>query len=255
MQRRERSASQSIERTDGVLVEQALAGDERAFEILVYRYDASLFACVYRYTGDYDQTCDVLQDVWLQLYRSLPTIRTGEPLGPWLIRVARNRCLDVLCRRRRRYELYFSELEREADKEERLPLASLPDFHPLPVELAEHHELQHALQQAIQALPPKLRTVVLLRYGGQLSFAEIGRVLQMPETTVKTYFYRACPRLAALLSVQRETNQPCLPVLAQGLLPDSPGHSKGLGFAGTSRDHRKRSAGTAACAVASHILS
>ena len=117
MQRRERRAAQPAERTDGVLVGQALAGDERAFESLVYRYDASLFACIYRYMGDYDQACNVLQDVWLQLYRSLPT----------------------------------------------------------------------------------LRTVVLLRYAGQLSFAEIGRVLQMPATTAKAYFYRACPRLAAML--------------------------------------------------------
>jgi RNA polymerase sigma-70 factor (ECF subfamily) len=97
---------------------------------------------MYRYMGDYDQACDVLQDVWLQLYRSLPTLRTGEPLKSWLFRVAQNRSLDVLHRRRRRCALYFSELDREADEEERFPLASLPDFHPLPEELAEHHDLQ-----------------------------------------------------------------------------------------------------------------
>ena len=256
MQRRERSAAQSAERTDGVLVGQALAGDERAFETLVHRYDASLFACVYRYMRDYDQTCDVLQDVWLQLSRSLPTLRTGEPLGPWLFRVARNRGLDALRRRRRRCVLYFSELEREADEEERSPLTSVPDFHPLPEELAEHHELQHALQQAIQALPPKFRTVVLLRYAGQLSFAEIGRVLQMPTTTVKSFFYRARPRLAALLAAQREANQPCLPVLAQGPLPDSPGHSRepGSGYHCTSKAPRRRPAGAVACTFASHTL-
>jgi len=203
MQRRERSTAQSAERTDGVLVGQALAGDERAFESLVHRYDASLFACVYRYMGDYDQTCDVLQDVWLQLSRSLPILRTGVPLGPWLFRVARNRCLDALRRRRRRCTLSFSELEGAADEEDLLPLANLPDFHPLPEEIAEHHDLQHALHQAIQALPPKFRTVVLLRYAGQLSFAEIGRVLQMPTATAKASFYRARPRLVALLTAQR----------------------------------------------------
>ena len=257
MQRRERIAAQSAEVTDGALVGQALAGDERAFETLVHRYDASLFACIYRYMWDYDQACDVLQDVWLQLYRSLPTLHTGEPLKSWLFRVARNRCLDALRRRRRKCVLYFSELEREADEEERSPLASLPDFHPLPEELAEYHDLQHALQQAIQALPPKFRTVVLLRYGSQLSFAEIGRVLQMPVATVKSFFYRARPRLAALLTAQREANQPCRPVLAQGLLPDPPGHSKepGSGYHHTSKYPRRRSAGAVACTLASHTLS
>jgi RNA polymerase sigma-70 factor (ECF subfamily) len=198
MQRRERSAARLVERTDGVLAEQALAGDERAFESLVQRYHASLFVCIYRYLGDYDQTCDVLQEVWLQLSRSLPTLRMEKPLLPWLSQVARNRCLDALRRRQRKPTVYFSELEREAD-EERSLLASLPDVRPLPEEIAEHYELQHVLHQAIQTLPPKFRTVVLLRYAGQMSFAEIGQVLQIPATTAKTHCYRARLRLAALL--------------------------------------------------------
>jgi RNA polymerase sigma-70 factor, ECF subfamily len=166
---------------------------------------------------DYDQACDVLQHVWLQLYLSLSTLRTGEPLGPWLFRVAQNRCLDELRRRRRRCVVSFSALEWETDEEELLPLENIPDFHPLPEELAEHHDLQHALQQAIQALPPKFRPVMLLRYAGQLSFSEIGQVLKMPTATAKAYFYRARPLLKALLTAQRQTDSPCLPVLSQCL--------------------------------------
>ena len=49
--------------------------------------------------------------VWLQLSRSLPILRTGKPLGPWLLRVAQNRCLDALRKRRRRWVISFSELE------------------------------------------------------------------------------------------------------------------------------------------------
>lgn len=222
MQRRERIAAQSAEVTDGALVGQALAGDERAFETLVHRYDASLYHCIYRYLGDYDQACDVLQHVWLQLYRSLPMLHTGAPLGPWLLRVARNCCLDELRKRHRRCVVCFSDLEGKTEEEEPTLLASLADFHPLPEEIAEQHDLQHTLQQAIQALPPKFRTVVLLRYAGQLSFVEIGQVLQMPATTAKAYFYRACPRLAALLTAQRQTNHSCLPVLSQYILSGTP---------------------------------
>lgn len=167
MQRQERLSAQSAEASDGVLVGQALAGDKRAFETLVRRYHGLLFASVYRYTRDYDQACDVLQHVWLQLSRSLPILRTGKPLGPWLLRVAQNRCLDALRKRRRRWVIFFSELEWEADEEELLLLENIPDLHPLPEEIAEHHDLQHTLRRAIQALPPKFRTVVLLRYAGQ----------------------------------------------------------------------------------------
>jgi RNA polymerase sigma factor (sigma-70 family) len=217
MQLLERPSAQSAEASDGVLVGQALAGDERAFETLVRRYSALLFDRIYRYMRDYDQAGDVLQHVWLQLYLSLPTLRTGKPLKQWLLRVARNRCLDELRRRRRGCTLYFSELERETDEEDLLPQENIPDFHPLPEELAEHHDLQHALRLAIQALPPKFRAVMLLRYAGQLSFSEIGQALQMPTATVKTYFYRARPLLKVLLTAQKQTDSPCLPVLSQYL--------------------------------------
>ncbi|MFL5663700.1 MAG: RNA polymerase sigma factor [Ktedonobacteraceae bacterium] len=93
MQLQERISAQSAEASDGVLVGQIIAGDERTFEILVRRYSALLFDYTYRYMRDYDQACDVLQHVWLQPYLSLSTLRTGKPLKPWLLRVAQNRCL------------------------------------------------------------------------------------------------------------------------------------------------------------------
>jgi RNA polymerase sigma factor (sigma-70 family) len=58
-------------------------------------------------------------------------------------------------------------------------------------EIAENHDLQLTLLRAIQALPPNFRTVVLLRYLAQPSFVEIGKKLNMPTTTAKTYFHRA----------------------------------------------------------------
>jgi RNA polymerase sigma-70 factor (ECF subfamily) len=76
----------------------------------------------------------------------------------------------------------------------------MPDTDPLPEELAERRDLQQCLQKAIQTLPPKFRSVVLLRYAGQLSFSEIGQALDMPEATAKTYFQRAKPLLRAALT-------------------------------------------------------
>ena len=142
MQRRERSAAQSAEITDGVLVGHALAGDERAFE-----------------------------------------------------------SLDALRKRRRRRVVCFSDLEGNTVMEEPAFLAALPDPHPLPEEIMEQHERQHALTQAVQALPSRQRAVVILHYAGQLGFVEIGQVLKMPAMTAKASFYRARPKLAARLMV------------------------------------------------------
>ena len=62
--------------------------------------------------------------------------------------------------------------------------------------------MQEILQEAIAELPPKFRAVVLLRYTAQLSFAEMGHALHMPEATAKTYFQRAKPLLRAMLKSQ-----------------------------------------------------
>jgi RNA polymerase sigma factor (sigma-70 family) len=197
MQTREHTKTQTASITDGILAQQAMAGDQYAFEALVHRYSTPLFNFIYRFLNDYDLACDILQHVFLQLYISLPTLRTGEPLKAWLFQVARNRCLDEL---RRKRAIHFSELEAGSDEEELSPLSAMADMQPLPEELAERHDLQDHLQRAIQALPLKFRSVVLLRYISQLSFAEIGKILNMPEATAKTYFQRAKPLLRAALS-------------------------------------------------------
>ncbi len=187
------------EHSDGFLAEQALAGDQQAFETLVNRYSTSLFSFIYHYLDDYDKACDILQQVFLQLYLSLATLHTSEPLKPWLFQVARNRCLDDIRQRNRRRNVYFSELESLNEEGESPQLFSIPDGSPQPEELAESHDLQHCLHQAIHALPPKFRSVVFLRYTAQLSFSEIGAVLSMPTATAKTYFQRAKPLLRAHL--------------------------------------------------------
>lgn len=185
-----------IDMSDGVLAQQTLNGDQRAFESLIQRYSTPLFNFIYRFLGDYDQASDILQNVFIQLHTSLPSLRTDKPLKAWLFQVARNRCLDEL---RRKHAIHFSELETINDEEELSPLAAIPDSGPLPEELAERNDLQEHLQAAIATLPVKFRSVVLLRYASQLSFAEIGQALNMPEATAKTYFQRAKPLLRTAL--------------------------------------------------------
>ena len=196
-----REHTKLAEFSDGALAQKSLVNDQRAFEALVQRYRPTLFNFICHILGDYDQSCDILQQVFLQLYISLPTLNTSKSLRGWLFQVARNRCLDEL---RRKRAIHFSTLEAVDDEDEVSLLTSLRDPSPLPEEIAEHHDLQHNLQQAIASLPSKYRSVVLLRYAGQRSFAEIGQALSMPEATAKTYFQRAKPLLRAALSSQQK---------------------------------------------------
>jgi RNA polymerase sigma-70 factor (ECF subfamily) len=185
---------------DGVLVRQARAGDQLAFECLVNRYHRSLASYIGGLLKDGEQVADVLQQVYLQLYLSLPTLLTTVPLKGWLFQVARSRCLDELRKRRRRAEAPFSALMLDATEEEFSPLEAIPDPDPLPEEVAERFDLARALQEAIATLPPRLRPVIHLHCFRHLTFGEIARLLNMRETTVKTSFYRALPRLRRALA-------------------------------------------------------
>src|SRR5437660_12696291 len=127
MQIRETRQIEPIEITDGVLAQQSLEGDEYAFESLVHRYSTQLFNFIYRFLGDYDQACDILQHVFIRLHSSLNTLRTDKPLKAWLFQVARNRCLDEL---RRKRVIHFSELESLNEGEDISPLADIPSPDP-----------------------------------------------------------------------------------------------------------------------------
>jgi RNA polymerase sigma-70 factor (ECF subfamily) len=204
MQKQNSGYSRLPETSDGVLVCQILAGDQAAFASLVDRYHAMLYRFTYHHLNDYDQSSDIVQQVFLKLYIALPNLPRGEQLKPWLFRVTQNCCLDELRKRHRRHVTLFSTLEWRSEEEDVPPLIAIPDPQPLPEEVAEYHDLQFALQQAIQGLPLKFRSVVLLRCFYQCSFSEIGQALEMPMTTVKTYYYRACSKLRISLRAYYE---------------------------------------------------
>src|SRR5579872_5279336 len=189
---------------DDVLVQQAQVGDQGAFEILVERYSALLFLLISRLVRDEHLAHDVLQHVFLQLYRSLPTLRTGGTLKAWLFQVARHRCFDEL---RRKRPVFFSEIALVPDGDECVFLTRLPDSDRHPEEQVELLELRQRILEAIELLPPKFRAVVRLRYVTQQSFREIGQTLSIPAATAKTYFYRARKPLRTLLEPEYANNR------------------------------------------------
>lgn len=190
---------------DGLLVGQALAGDQDAFECLVNRYQRQLVGLIQGFLKDHDQSYDILQQVYLQLYLSLPILFRHVSLRGWLFQVARHRCLDELRKRHRRPEVPFSAIEREDGEEGLSSLEAISDCRPLPEEMTESSELHGSLRAAMVSLPPQVRSIVQLRCFRQLTFAEIGHLLNLPETTVKTSFYRSLPRSRTVLA----SNVPC----------------------------------------------
>lgn len=163
-----------------------LGGVDACFDELVRRYSGPIHAFILRMVGRPEDADDLTQDVFVQLLKSLPSAKPGMPLRPWVYVIARNKCLDHL---KRKKALLFSTLD-VAESAERFE-DRLEDGEPLPEELAERADLKDLLHAAIQALPARYRAVVALRYSSDLTFGEIGVVLDLPENTVKTHFQRA----------------------------------------------------------------
>ncbi len=162
----------------------ARQGDASAFEALVRRHQGPLYNFCLRLLGRPEDAGDVVQDAFIQLYNHLDRLDERDPVSPWLFRVARNRSIDLI---RRRRTVPFSDVEEGAEGSALDPA----DDEPLPEELAERADVQRLLTDAIAALPPAYAEVVSLRYAGDRSFAEIAAILGCDEVAARVRFHRA----------------------------------------------------------------
>ncbi len=173
--------------------------DPYFFDALVKEYEKPLRTYVRNILKDGELVEDVLQHVFFQLYISLPKLSVNKSLKAWLFRVSYHRSLDELRKRRRHPVIFFSQLERGESEEELLFVEAIPDRQLMPEGVLEQQELHEQLVHALHVLPPKARSIVYLRCFGELTFSEIGKQLSISETTAKTCFHRALPRLRAIL--------------------------------------------------------
>lgn len=140
---------------------------------------------------------DVAQDALLALYRHLHQVPPAA-YRPWLYRVARNLCLDIL--RRRRFKLrLFRDVQRDDDSR---PIAMVDRGTGTPLEMAESEEARSAIETAVQALPEKFREAFVLCELEGMSYEDAAVVLQCPVKTVSTRLFRARQRFRSLVSQQ-----------------------------------------------------
>ena len=170
---------------DGQQIAAARRRDPAAFEALVRRHQGPIYNFCLRMLGQADDAADVAQETFVQLYSHLRYLNERDSLAPWLFRVARNRCIDII-RRRRTVPLLAAD-----DSDENNQAIDPADDDPLPEELAERADLQRVLSNAIATLPPTYAEVVALRYAVDRSFAEIALILDIDEGAARVRFHRA----------------------------------------------------------------
>ncbi|HIU42689.1 MAG TPA: sigma-70 family RNA polymerase sigma factor [Candidatus Ventrousia excrementavium] len=181
-------------RSEQDIVRRARAGDERAFEELVTTYEKKIYHISLRYTGNEHDAMDVTQEVFLRVFRFLPQFQEESRFSTWLYRIAVNASLDFLRRRSPAGELSLDDPD-----EEGLTL-EVSDPRYQPEAQLESAELRQAICDGIEALPPRMREIVILRDISGLSYEEIGEVLGIEQGTVKSRLSRARSRLATFLT-------------------------------------------------------
>lgn len=167
---------------EAALVVRAQAGDEDAWLTLIDIHGQPIFRLAYLLTGDADDAADVAQETLLRAFRHLHRFERGQPLHPWLLRIARNLAYN----RRRSLRRWVAALGRwQAQRA----------LHTEPVDLTAHD----AVRLALEGLGAKDRDVIYLRYFAELSVAETATVLGVAEGTVKSRLARALERMRAAL--------------------------------------------------------
>jgi len=170
---------------DEGLVRRFQGGDEAAFDELVERHRRRVFGLACRLVGE-GEADDLAQEVFLAAYRSLTTFRGESTFSTWIYRITVHVCSHHLRRRR----LPTTELEED--------YANARLDHD-PVRLVLRGELKERVHQAIDALPYKLRLVLVLRDMHGLSYEEIAQVANCPVGTVRSRLHYASAKLAAHL--------------------------------------------------------
>jgi RNA polymerase sigma-70 factor (ECF subfamily) len=180
----------------------ASRGDKKAFARLVDLHKRGVHALCVRHLRHPEDARDAAQETFVRAYASLGTFDATQPFAPWVLRIARNHCLDV----RRRRGIRPPEVELGGDDAGGLELAD-PNA-PRPDDALEERELAGSLARAVAALPPNYREVVELFHVEHLSYKEIAVAMDVPIGTVMTWLHRARARLRADLAVPVAEGRP-----------------------------------------------
>ena len=172
--------------SDLLLVERVQEREDiRAFDEIVRRHKNRIFSYICRMTHDSPDAEDLTQEVFIRAYQSLHRFRADSAVDTWLYRIATNLVIDRFRRSRRTPQSWVA-LDDEDDT-----LGSLPamDRASNPEATAQLGELQREVHKAVQTLPPKLRTAVVLHDIEGLSYEEVAEILGCPLGTVKSRLF------------------------------------------------------------------
>jgi RNA polymerase sigma-70 factor (ECF subfamily) len=172
-----------------LLVERSRHNDLQAFEQLVQIYQNKVYGLCYQLTGNYNDSQDLAQEVFIKAYSSIKTFKNQSDFGTWLHRIAVNTWINIQRKRKRRQEVSIDAPLKTEDGEEMAREIPSPEANPL--ETVESKELNALVNKAIQQLSYEHRAVLVLREIEGYSYEEIAQIMDCSIGTVRSRINRA----------------------------------------------------------------
>jgi RNA polymerase sigma-70 factor (ECF subfamily) len=196
-------AQSGISEEDARILRGLRAGIETAYEELIERYEQQVYGMVYRLLGNQSDACDVVQEVFLKVFRGVSSFREQSSLRTWIYRIAVNEAHN-----HRRWFVRHCRHEvpmPEGWPDQPNPLASTPDRGLSPYEQTLESEHRTMIERALTRINPAFRTAVVLRDIQNLSYEEIAEILQVSLGTVKSRILRGREALRRELTQRPDT--------------------------------------------------
>lgn len=178
---------------DTELVDLARRGESRAFDVLIQRYQTKVTHLVYRYVDDRDTALDLVQDIFLKIFRNLVGFKGESKFSSWMFRIAVNDCID----HRRRLKV---RKEQSLDRIQEFGFDVVDEHEETNIEgriLAA--ETKRELKAALEDLPAKQKAVVVMKIYQDMTFDEISEIVGDPVSTVKSRLYKALKSMGSEL--------------------------------------------------------
>lgn len=182
-----------------VLVEKILSGDTEEFRILIEEYQRLVSHVVFRMIPKQADQEDICQDVFIQVYQNLGNFKFESKLSTWIARIAYNRCINYLEKKK---TPLFDDLSPDEESFETQSEDSIA-----PDTFSEHHDRSSRLQVEIDKLPIQYRTILTLYHLDEMKYHEIAKILELPEGTVKSYLFRARKLLKQRLTAKYQPEE------------------------------------------------
>lgn len=186
----------SEKNTDNELIKRVQAGDKRAFDVLVTKYQSKIISLVSRYVKDPHQALDVSQEAFVKAYKGLANFRGDSAFYTWLYRIAINTAKNHLVAEGRRVpdsSIDVLDAEQYSDYQELKETAT-------PESMLLSEEIKLTVNSAIQHLPEDLKIAITLRELEGLTYEAIAEAMDCPIGTVRSRIFRAREAIDKVLS-------------------------------------------------------